>query len=320
MLSSRKICASRGSPMDVTLKTTEEVERFFRETGNVLLGSAPKMRNAQIVFTEKTREGACILCCGEDVTLTGGKLVFAGPGSVVYLASGNTSLRLDATVHAGCTFALGSSTYTNGPLHLIVSERRSVLIGDRGLFSFDVWIRTADPHLVYRVEDSSRINPSRDVVIGDHVWLGQSAMLLKGTVIGSGSIIGGAAVVAGKTIPSNTSWAGSPARQIARGVFFGGACVHGWTAEQTAASQTFASDKWIYDNAPQCDQSGLVQLANRLAGVTSAEERIAFVQSTYLEKGKNRFAIAEAPPSSSSENRGLPLRPLEFLRLRFRRR
>ena len=108
--------------MDVTLKTTEEVERFFRETGNVLLGSAPKMRNAQIVFTEKTREGACILCCGEDVTLTGGKLVFAGPGSVVYLASGNTSLRLDATVHAGCTFALGSSTYTNGPLHLIVSE------------------------------------------------------------------------------------------------------------------------------------------------------------------------------------------------------
>lgn len=187
-------------------------------------------------------------------------------------------------------------------------------------FSFDVWIRTADPHLVYRVEDSSRINPSRDVVIGDHVWLGQSAMLLKGTVIGSGSIIGGAAVVAGKTIPSNTSWAGSPARQIARGVFFDGACVHGWTAEQTAASQTFASDKWIYDNAPQCDQSGLVQLANRLAGVTSAEERIAFVQSTYLEKGKNRFAIAEAPPSSSSENRGLPLRPLEFLRLRFRRR
>ncbi|MCQ5072297.1 hypothetical protein NE591_15120, partial [Adlercreutzia sp. DFI.6.23] len=29
----------------------------------------------------------------------------------------------------------------------------------RGLFSFDVWIRTADPHLVYRAEDGRRINP-----------------------------------------------------------------------------------------------------------------------------------------------------------------
>lgn len=120
--------------MDVTLKTTEEVERFFQETDNVLLGPPPKMKNAQIVFTEKAHTGKCILCCGEDVTLTGGKLVFAGPGAIVYLASGNTSLWLDATVHAGCTFALGSSTYTNGSLHVIVSERRSVLIGDRGLF------------------------------------------------------------------------------------------------------------------------------------------------------------------------------------------
>lgn len=187
-------------------------------------------------------------------------------------------------------------------------------------FSFDVWIRTADPHLVYRAEDGRRINPSRDVVIGDHVWLGQSAMLLKGAAIGSGSIVGGAAVVAGKTVPSNTSWAGNPARQIARGIFFDGACVHGWTAEQTAASQTFASDKWVYANAPQRDQSGLVRLANRLAGVADAKERIALVQSAYEDKGKNRFAIAEAATSSASGNRGSSFRPFEFLRLRSRRR
>ena len=72
--------------MDVTLKTTEEVERFFQETDNVLLGPPPKMKNAQIVFTEKAHTGKCILCCGEDVTFTGGKLVFAGPGAIVYLA------------------------------------------------------------------------------------------------------------------------------------------------------------------------------------------------------------------------------------------
>lgn len=83
-----------------------------------------------------------------------------------------------------------------------------------------------------------------------------TAMLLKGAAIGSGSIVGGAAVVAGKTVPSNTSWAGNPARQIARGIFFDGACVHGWTAEQTAASQTFTSDKWVYANAPAARSVG----------------------------------------------------------------
>ena len=78
--------------MDVTLKTTEEVERFFQETDNVLLGPPPKMKNAQIVFTEKAHTGKCILCCGEDVTLTGGKLVFAGPGAIVYLCLLYTSM------------------------------------------------------------------------------------------------------------------------------------------------------------------------------------------------------------------------------------
>ena len=42
--------------MDVTLKTTEEVERFFRETGNVLLGSAPK-GDADVFPTQN------VLCC-----------------------------------------------------------------------------------------------------------------------------------------------------------------------------------------------------------------------------------------------------------------
>lgn len=283
--------------MNIVLKTKEDVEQFFSGDGATLIGTAPDMAGSQIVVTEKAQQGGCVLCCGEGVVLTSTKLTFAGPGAVVFIAGGNSGLRLDATVHGGCTFAIGSDTYTNGPLHLIVSERRSVLIGDRGLISFDVWIRTADPHLVYRAEDGRRINPSRDVVIGDHVWLGQSAMVLKGTAIGSGSIVGGGAVVAGKTIASNTSWAGNPARQIGRGVFFDGACVHGWTCEQTERFQVSKDRKWVYAGAPARSDSGLVRLADRLAETADPRERLALIQEAYGASEKNRFAIAEAADS-----------------------
>ncbi len=286
--------------MSVVLKTREEVEAFFEETNNLLVGPAPEMNNSQIMISEKAQTGGgCVLSCGENVVLAGAKIIFGGPAAVVHIGPNNRALRLDATIYGGCVFAIGSETYTNGPLHFIVSERRSLLIGDKGLFSFDVWIRTADPHLVYRAEDGRRINPSRDVVIGDHVWLGQSAMVLKGTTIGSGSIVGGGAVVAGKTIASNTSWAGNPARQIGRGVFFDGACVHGWTLEQTERSQVCKDRRWVYAGAPGRDDSGLVRLADRLAETADPRERLALIQETYGVSEKNRFAIAEAAAPTS---------------------
>ena len=44
---------------------------------------------------------------------------------------------------------MGSDNYLNGTLNVIVSEERHVLIGSGGLYSFGIFIRTADPHLVY---------------------------------------------------------------------------------------------------------------------------------------------------------------------------
>lgn len=52
-----------------------------------------------------------------------------------------------------------------------------------------------------------------EVIIGNNCFIGYEALILKNTHIGDNVIIGARAVVKG-TIPSNTVWAGVPARQI----------------------------------------------------------------------------------------------------------
>lgn len=79
-----------------------------------------------------------------------------------------------------------------------MSEHKHCFIGDNCMFSFDILIRNSDHHLIYDCENNKRINPTKSVFIGDHVWIGQLVNILKGTRIDSGSIVGASSVVAGK--------------------------------------------------------------------------------------------------------------------------
>ncbi len=54
---------------------------------------------------------------------------------------------------------------------------------------------------------------SKDIVVGDGVWIGSNATILPGVHIGSGSVVGAGAVVA-KDVPDNSVVVGSPARVI----------------------------------------------------------------------------------------------------------
>ena len=47
--------------------------------------------------------------------------------------------------------------------------------------------------------------------IGNHVWIGKRAIILKGVTIGDGSIVGMGAVVT-KDVPSNSLAVGNPAK------------------------------------------------------------------------------------------------------------
>jgi acetyltransferase-like isoleucine patch superfamily enzyme len=91
-----------------------------------------------------------------------------------------------------------------------VRSALSVHIGSNVMFAENVFVTDADWHDAYH-----RIYPGKrePVRIGDNVWLGDGAAVMKGVSIGENAIVGARSVVA-KDVPANTIVAGNPARPI----------------------------------------------------------------------------------------------------------
>lgn len=89
----------------------------------------------------------------------------------------------------------------------------SVVIGEECMFSWDVEIRTNDGHHIFDRRSGQRINAPRNISIGNHVWIGQDALLLHGFSIGDGSVVG-AKTVTSSHFKDHVIVAGNPGRVI----------------------------------------------------------------------------------------------------------
>lgn len=122
-------------------------------------------------------------------------------GRVTLMAGATLQIQKNASITIG-------KTYINHGATIIVGHRMK--IGDEILISRNVTIFDSDFHkLVDR--DGNQLNVPRDIEIGNHVWIGVNATLLRGTKIGDGAVISAGAVVGGK-IKNGTMAAGNPAR------------------------------------------------------------------------------------------------------------
>lgn len=113
-------------------------------------------------------------------------------------------------VNDGAHLELGSG-YTNHRLNLSCFEH--IKIGNNVVISENVTLRDSDDH---HIEGSSR-SDTQPIIIGDHVWIGMNATLLKGVTVGEGAVIAAGAVVT-RDVPAHTLVAGVPARIIKENV------------------------------------------------------------------------------------------------------
>lgn len=92
-----------------------------------------------------------------------------------------------------------------------ISASDAIEIGDNCMFASGAYITDSDWHGVYdRIERNVEPAPIR---IGNNVWVGDRAIVLKGVTIGDNSIVGAGAVVT-RDVPANVVVAGNPARVV----------------------------------------------------------------------------------------------------------
>ena len=102
-------------------------------------------------------------------------------------------------------------------VHIAVTEKSKVIIGEDCMFANDIDIRTGDSHSVIDTQTGERLNFAGDVIISRHVWIAPHTVILKGVTIGENSIVATGAVVT-KSCEPGVIMGGNPAKAIKTGV------------------------------------------------------------------------------------------------------
>jgi acetyltransferase-like isoleucine patch superfamily enzyme len=134
---------------------------------------------------------------------------YFGPDSKI-MVTGDFSIftGVNLIVGAGAELQLGSGLVNYGA-EIMCSTR--ITVGEGCWFGPRVMIRDDDEH---ELNGGTRTAP---IAIGDNVWIGARAIILKGVAIGDGAVVAAGAVVT-KNVPPRTIVAGVPARVIRENV------------------------------------------------------------------------------------------------------
>jgi acetyltransferase-like isoleucine patch superfamily enzyme len=116
--------------------------------------------------------------------------------------------------YPGSSVTIGEGTHLNNCV-TIVSEGPGVSVGRSCLFGPCVHVYDSDFHPLDATTRETAVPERARVVIGDEVFLGTGAIVLKGVTLGARSVVGAGAVVGGD-VPEGAVVAGNPAKVLTR--------------------------------------------------------------------------------------------------------
>lgn len=129
------------------------------------------------------------------------KVRFLGPCKIVM--QGNAELLI------GCNSGIRGVEFN--------LKQARIQVGELCMFSYGIVLRNHDSHRVIDSNTNQVVNQPKDIVIGNHVWIGQNATVLKGAVVGDNSVIGFGSVVT-SSCEAGSVMAGVPAKVVRHNV------------------------------------------------------------------------------------------------------
>ena len=154
---------------------------------------------------------------GDGCRLENCRIDLYGEGNKVEIGKDCAGHDFEIWVSEGSKVDIGEHTHFAGLTHLAATEGKKIKIGDRCLFASEIVIRTGDSHSLLDL-NGKRLNHAKDIIVGNHVWIGQYVTILKGTQIKDDTIVGTNSLLTGKTFESNCVIAGNPAKVIKKDV------------------------------------------------------------------------------------------------------
>jgi acetyltransferase-like isoleucine patch superfamily enzyme len=140
----------------------------------------------------------CSLEVGKRATLELGRWSWVGHGCKIRSHEGAVSIGAKSVLGQECT--ISSFQHVSIGRECVIADRVMLIDFDHGMVEVDRPIRLQG---IYK----------RDVRVGNNVWIGYGACILRGVTVGDNAVIGTNAVVT-RDVPANAVVAGVPARLL----------------------------------------------------------------------------------------------------------
>jgi acetyltransferase-like isoleucine patch superfamily enzyme len=265
------------------------MQKHIRENGNVIYGDLENQTNFNCKFFGFNNI-VYIVNKTDKVSIE-----FRGSNSLVFIGDNFKSVDginiisyTDNLVYIGDNNSFGITT-------LWASETKNIIIGNNCMFSWHLFFRTSDQHLILNSNNNDRINYPKSIYIGDHVWGGINTQYNKGTKIFSGCVLGMNSI-ATRDYFSNSINVGIPAKQIKENIFWNDTWTDNFNKENIRKHSNIPNDNFKY-TYNQNEFLSPKAIEEKLDSLNTAQEKLEFVYNAiYCNKNKNRFAYFKDMP------------------------